>query len=143
MNGNDDIPKKQNSISMMKIEASFSGPLPPPSLLAKYSDIIPNGAERIMTMAERQSEHREKLEARVVNGNVASQTRGSYFAFILALVAIVGGFYLILKGKDTSGLVAIIGSLASLLGVFILSKREQKSERVEKSTALQQRRKRK
>ncbi len=96
-----------------------------------------------MTMAERQSEHREKLEARVVNGNVASQTRGSYFAFILALVAIVGGFYLILKGKDTSGLVAIIGSLASLLGVFILSKREQKSERVEKSTALQQRRKRK
>jgi uncharacterized membrane protein len=143
VNGSDDNSKKQNIISLMKIEASFSGPLPPPSLLAKYSEIIPGGAERIMVMAERQSEHREKLEARVVNGNVASQTRGSYFAFILALVAIVGGFYLILKGKDASGLVAIIGSLASLLGVFILSKREQKSERTEKSTALQQRRKRK
>ena len=126
----------------MKIEASFAGPLPPPSLLAKYNDIIPNGAERIMAMAERQSEHREKLESRVVNGNVASQTRGSWFAFILCLVAVCGGLYLIATGKSVSGLVTIIGSLGTIGGVFVYSKMGQRSERQEKSTSLKKRRNR-
>jgi uncharacterized membrane protein len=141
VNGKDDKAAKSAS-SLMKIEASFSGPLPPPSLLAKYSEIIPNGAERIMAMVEKQSEHREKLESRVVNGNVASQTRGSWFAFILCLVALVGGFYLILQGKSVAGLVSIIGSVGVIGGVFVVSRREQKNERVEKFTALQKRRQR-
>ena len=51
-----------------------------------------------MAMAERQSEHREKLESLVVNGNVASQTRGSYFAFILALSRDPGRILFRIKG---------------------------------------------
>lgn len=120
--------------------ASFSGPLPLPSLIAQYNDVIPNGVERIMAMAERQSAHRERLEARVVDGNVANQTLGSYFAFILALVAIVGGFYLIHEGRSTQGLAAIITSVGGLVGVFFYSKYEQRQERIEKSNALQARR---
>jgi uncharacterized membrane protein len=120
--------------------AAFSGPLPLPGLIAKYDEIIPNGAERIMAMAERQSAHREQLEKRVVDGNVANQTRGSYFAFILALVAIIGGFFLIFEGKSSEGLVSIITSVSGLVGVFFYSKREQRKERTEKSTALQSRR---
>jgi uncharacterized membrane protein len=46
----------------IKTAASFSGPLPPPSILGKYNDILPNGAERIMKMAENQSTHRIELE---------------------------------------------------------------------------------
>ena len=48
--------------------SSFSGPIPPPALLQKYNEIIPNGAERILAMAEKQSAHREYLEKRVVDG---------------------------------------------------------------------------
>jgi uncharacterized membrane protein len=120
--------------------ASFSGPLPLPSLIAQYNEVIPNGAERIMAMAERQSAHRERLEARVVDGNVANQTRGSYFAFILALVAIGGGFFLIHEGRSAQGLVAIITSLVALASVFFYSKAEQRKERIEKAAALQTRR---
>ncbi|MHB1701679.1 MAG: DUF2335 domain-containing protein [Acidobacteriaceae bacterium] len=119
--------------------AFFSGPLPHPDLLAKYNDVIPNGAERIMAMAERQSAHRESLEALVVKGNLASQTRGSYFAFILALVCIAGGFSLVYTGRSGEGISAIIISIASLVSVFIYSKHEQKKERVEKALALQSR----
>ncbi len=93
-----------------------------------------------MAMAERQSAHREQMEARVVNGNVASQTRGSYFAFILALISIMGGFFLIYAGKNAQGLVAIIVSVGSLAGVFIYSKYEQRKERERKSETLQSRR---
>jgi uncharacterized membrane protein len=116
--------------------ASFSGPLPHPAILARYNEVIPNGAERIMAMAERQSIHRESLEAQVVAGNVTSQARGSLYAFILCLVTIVGGFVLVGMGKSVIGVSSIVGSLATLAGVFILSKREQGKERSQKQDAL-------
>jgi uncharacterized membrane protein len=117
-------------------EAYFSGPIPPPSVLAQYNEVLPNGAERIMTMAERQSQHREALEKKVVDGNVASQTRGSYFAFILLFITIVGGLYLLHEGKSIVGLSAIVASVGGAVGVFFYSKREQRKERVEKSEVM-------
>jgi uncharacterized membrane protein len=89
-----------------------------------------------MAMAERQSAHRESLEAMVVAGNVASQARGSLYAFIICLVTIIGGFVLIGMGKSVIGVSAIIGSLATLASVFIISKRAQRIERTEKQDAL-------
>jgi len=119
---------------------SFSGPLPPPGVLAKYNEVIPNGAERIVAMAERQSAHRESLEAQVVAGNVASQKRGSIFAFIICLVALIGGFALLFTGRNADGLAAIISSLTALAGVFVYGRYKQGKERVDKADALATRR---
>ena len=122
--------------------SSFSGPIPPPGILEKYNEIIPNGAERIMAMAEKQSAHREWLEKRVVDGGVRSQTRGAWFAFIIAILATSGGICLIYQGKSVAGLTTILGSVAGLVGVFVYSKHEQKAERIEKAEALHGRRSR-
>jgi uncharacterized membrane protein len=46
----------------LKTASTFSGPLPPPSILGDYNEILANGAERIMKMAENQSSHRIDLE---------------------------------------------------------------------------------
>jgi len=132
-------PPTSTAITTLTQSVSFSGPLPHPNLLAKYNEVIPDGANRIMAMAERQSAHRVSLEAKVVAGNVASQARGSHYAFIICLVTIVGGFVLIETGKSIYGISAIILSLATLAGVFVIAKKEQKKERVEKSTALEKR----
>lgn len=127
-----------------KLQAEFfSGPVPPPSLLARYNEVVPDGAERILAMAERQSKHREILESQVVTGNLDSQRWGSRYAFILALVAIVGGIFLIYSGKDASGLATIITALGGLLSIFFYSQHKQSKERVEKSTALGERRRNK
>ncbi|MGP8174945.1 MAG: DUF2335 domain-containing protein [Terracidiphilus sp.] len=120
----------------------FSGPVPPPSLLARYNEIVPDGAERILAMAERQSKHRELLEAQVVAGNVESQRRGSLYAFIIVLAAIVGGIFLICMGRNVSGLSTVITSLVGPVSIFVYSQHKQSKERVEKSTALAERRRR-
>jgi uncharacterized membrane protein len=78
----------------------------------------------------------------VVEGNVASQARGSHYAFIICLTTIIGGFVLIGMGKSIYGISAVIGSLATLAAVFVVAKRGQRKERVEKSTALEERRRR-
>ena len=120
---------------MMKVAQaySFSGPLPPPEVLEKYNQCVPGLAERIITMAEQQSKHRQGLERTVVDSNTFVQKVGPFLGFVVAMTAVVGGILLILKGKDGYGLAAIITALASLAGVFIYGKKKQRKELAEKA----------
>jgi uncharacterized membrane protein len=116
----------------------FSGPLPPPQLLKGYNEAFAGCAERIVAMAERQSEHRQSLETTVVESNCRAQSRGQWFAFILALVVISGGVYLLAQGKSVQGFSAIILAVASLIGALVYSHTEQKKERERKLRPLPQ-----
>ncbi len=118
---------------------SFSGPIPPPALLERYNEIIPDGANRILMMAEKQSAHRESLESTVVRANVAAQTRGSIFAFIICMTTIISGTWLISTGRSASGLVSLLGGLAGIVATFVYSQQSQRKERVEKEAALRSR----
>ncbi|MBZ5526969.1 MAG: DUF2335 domain-containing protein [Acidobacteriia bacterium] len=120
--------QQQKQTMMMKVGHSFSGPLPPPEILEKYNQVMPGLAERIIGMAEQQSRHRQGLERTVVDSNAFVQKIGPFLGFIVAMTAVIGGIFLILKGKDGYGLAAIIGALASLAGVFIYGKSRQRKE---------------
>jgi len=61
---------------------SFSGPLPPPAMLAQNNDVVPNGAERIMVTADKQQLHRQELEHCVVHRNAVDQRIGLILGFI-------------------------------------------------------------
>lgn len=125
---------------MRKTEIEFSGPLPPPEILSRYDQIVPGAAERIIAMAEKQAEHRQRLESTVVRGNTSAQTRGSWFAFLISMVAVCGGIWLIHEGRSASGLATIITDLATLAGVFVYTRRRQTKEREKKSSDLEKRR---
>lgn len=99
-------------------QRSFSGPLPPPEMLVRYNDALPDGADRIVKMAEDQSAHRRTMES-----------RGQIFGFTLALVAIVGGIVLIADGKSAEGLVPLVSALAVLVGLFIYGEVRGRSTR--------------
>lgn len=114
----------------------FSGPLPPPEDLAKYEQILPGAADRIIRMAEQQAAHRQGLETVVVGANAAIQKWGLASAFIIAMSAIWGGIWLSLRGMSGAGLTAIIGALVALVGVFVYGKSEQKKELTKKSEEL-------
>jgi uncharacterized membrane protein len=83
-------------------------------------------------MAESQGAHRQQLESAVVDGNLAAERRGQHYAFALGALAIVGGVILIALGKDVQGLVAILGALGTLAGVFIYGRHQQAAERKRK-----------
>jgi uncharacterized membrane protein len=102
---------------------SFRGPLPPPEALKQYDETIPGAAERILAMAEKQQEHRSKLEKMIVEERIHQSANGQIFGFILALVfggisfgvALIG--YPILAG--TLGCSTILG----LAVIFVLGKK--------------------
>lgn len=44
--------KKEKIISVLTIKRSFSGPLPSPDVLQQYNNVVKDGAERVVKMAE-------------------------------------------------------------------------------------------
>jgi uncharacterized membrane protein len=92
----------------LQMRLTFSGPLPPPDVLAGYNDAVPNGADRIVKLAEEQAAHRRHLES-----------RGQLLLFAFAVIALVGGIVLIALGESAGGLVPVIGAIGGLGGLFV------------------------
>lgn len=132
----DDLPDPQKQavaailfgVRKISTRTSFKGPLPHPSLLEKYNGIIPNGADRITKMAERQSEHRMKMESDVVHRELNQSGRGQTYGLIIALAFLAVAGFLVYTGHDVAG--TIIGSidLVALVAVFVLGKYYQTKE---------------
>jgi uncharacterized membrane protein len=106
-------------------------------MLARFNEIIPDGAHRIVAMAESQQRHRQDLESAVVHGNVNAQNRGQWFGFIVAMTAVLGGLGLIAFDKSTEGLATIITAIAGLAGVFVYGRYVQHKERADKRRELE------
>ena len=109
--------------------ASFSGPLPPPEVLDKYNQIIPNGAERIMAMAEKQSSHRRQLEKTVITTDSRNSLLGIIFALIIGLATITIGGIVIYAGHGFAGTFLGSAGLTGLVSTFIYGTRQRRQER--------------
>jgi uncharacterized membrane protein len=111
----------------------YQGPIPPPELLAKFNDLVPNGAERIFCQFEAQSEHRRSLEKLVITSD---QTR-AYLGLACGTVVSLGGFTVagicIAYGQTLPGLATVLSIVATLAGVFVSGTNSRKKERIEKS----------
>jgi len=105
-----------------------SGPLPSPEQLEAYNNIVPNGADRIMQMAENQSKHRMELEKLVTSAQVIESKRGQIFALIISVISLGTSLILGLNGHDT--VASVIGgtTIVSLATIFIYGKKSQKKE---------------
>jgi uncharacterized membrane protein len=117
--------------------ASYTGPLPHPEVLARFEEIYPGAAKIIFETFDAQSKHRMKLEERVVLGNVATQSRGQVFGFILAGMVIVGGLLAAVLKSDLRGYALVVVAGATLIGIAIWQRFRQEKERDKKVAALE------
>lgn len=99
-----------------------SGPLPPPSQLAEYEKIIPNGAERIMLMAEKQMNHRIAMEGHSAHESFKYAKRGQKFGFIIGLTALIAAIALALMDHEEIAKTVIITEVAILAAAFVTGK---------------------
>lgn len=121
--------KVENKLIAQRFERmSCSGPIPPPHLLKEFNASIPNGADRIMKMAEQQSTHRMDLETKVVTANNRDSLLGVIFAGIIGIIIVIGSMFLIYNNKNIQGLSILFTSAVAYIGVFLKSKsRDDKS----------------
>ena len=113
------------------VGASFSGPIPPPAILAGYENIHKGAADRIIKMAEDQLSHRHTIEKNVINSNIKNEGKGMLLTFILNIVLMVAGFILLLFDKSIAGYFAIFVPTVFNVGNYIYNKGRENSVKKE------------
>ncbi len=106
----------------------YSGPLPHPEDFKNYEEVLPGAAERILSMTERQSAHRQNIEKIIFPARIKQSYLGMILGFIIGMTTISFGFILSIKDKDAAGLATIITALVALVSVFIAGVRQQKQK---------------
>jgi uncharacterized membrane protein len=120
------------------IRSVRSAPLPEPSELAVYNQIIPNGADRIMKMAEAQTAHRIEIEKTVIFSQKNQAFRGQVFGLVVGLGGLSLATYAAMNGHDWFGGAIGSGTLVSLVYVFVQSREKQEEELGDKRQQMQQ-----
>lgn len=111
------------SAQYIKIEhRKHSGPLPSPEILHAYNQIIPNGADRIMKLAENQREHRSKLELMVVSRQFNQSSTGQWIGAGIVVVSLGAAVYLAMNDKTAIAAIIVGINLVSMAVVFVLKK---------------------
>ncbi|UCH97210.1 MAG: DUF2335 domain-containing protein [Candidatus Aminicenantes bacterium] len=104
----------------------YQGPLPPPETLKEYNEILPDAAERIFSMAEKEQQHHHNTEKKLVDHEIKKTNKGQNFAFFTALIGIVGAVVCAFLGQVVIGSVVGGSTLVSLVSSFLSSKQEKK-----------------
>lgn len=124
---------------VLGIAASFTGPIPPPSLLADYERISPGLSDRIFSMAEDEAKHRRTSESAIITAHIddrkcyhAEAQRGQMFALIITLSALVVGAYTACQGHEVTGGILGVGGIGGIVTTFIWGRSKQRLEEAER-----------
>ena len=117
------IPREEEEdAEIITSASSWSGPLPSPRSLREFEDIVPGSADRLITMVEKQGNHRMEIEKRVVDGESRRAWVDLVARHAITLVGIVASILLIVFGYTPAGV--ILTGLTTLFAVisFLISR---------------------
>jgi len=122
------LPARKTENGVARKMTIHSGPLPPAESFEHYEKILPGAADRILTMAESQSGHRQKIELRVVSLEGLRSILGIIFAFLVVVISMGSGIYLTIEGKTLVGILIPGAALASIVATFIYEKKTARTK---------------
>ena len=131
---NQPTPGDPSNRELVAMHAEYSGPLPHPEILQAYEQVHPGIAERIVQRFEKESDHRQAIELKVVdaqinrdNADVSEVKRGQLFAFVLGAMGLLVGGAVALYGPTDAHAYAGAGiggvTLVGLVTAFIVGRR--------------------
>ena len=112
-----------NSKSVAQFQQStFSGPMPPPSVLEGYEHLVKGAAERILIMAESDAKHQQEIEFAALRAMEAEVKRGQFFGFVIGLTAL--GASMLALAMGSPAVAGVIGgtTVIGLVSVFIVGR---------------------
>ena len=121
--------KNFSQVKLQQLEIISSGPIPSPQILQQYNQIVPDAAERIMRMAEKQSDHRIDLERKVVDSNIIKSYVGMGLATIIAVYGLYIAKEISVNGNPWAAAIIAALDLGGLISVAIYNVLSQRKER--------------
>ena len=111
------LPPEAQQIVMSRMEL-YQGDLPHPDILRGYNELYPEAAKRIIENGILETEHRRRQDKIYLNGMLAERTRGQILGFVIALVIVASGVYLMANEHILAGSLLTGGSLIGVVGLF-------------------------
>lgn len=115
-----------NTRQLVHLVENYSGPLPHPVILERFDQVIPNGAERIMTMVEEEQRHRQALEKEMVeqDGKEAvagrkAERRGQFLAAGVCIGLLIVARDVALAGYPVYATIIAGGTLTGIITAFV------------------------
>lgn len=77
-----------NVLQVSRVQTTFSGPLPPPEDFKRYNEVLPNAADRILSMAENEQKIRSDGQTKML-ANDRKRINGS-IGIGASMIAVAG-----------------------------------------------------
>ena len=108
-------------------EYQFRGPIPPPDTMSGYERTLPGAADRILAMAEKQAEHRQLMESKMIEAESRDSLLGVISGFTLGIGCVIAAIIMAVVYPASAGVIsgAVLGStgVASIAATAIKSTR--------------------
>lgn len=88
-------------------------------MLEMYNRALPNGAERVMALAEGEATHRRNIETTLVDAHVGDSQRGFWGALAIVAAFFALAAWCLATGRSVGGVAALLVPLSYLVGTFI------------------------
>ncbi len=112
--------------------SSFRGPLPPPDVLKGYEETLAGASERILAMAEKQQNHRMRIEATIVDRQTKQSAYGQIWGGCLAGALILIALVLGMTDHDVLAGIIATTTITSVLVIFVLNKTPKNKDKEDK-----------
>ena len=103
---------------------TISSSIAPWQDLEKYITLVPDSADRIIGIVEKQHEHKMMLEKSIAKEQLYQSKLGQIFGLIIGLSAIAGGVACIINNHEISGAFIGGGGITGLVSVFVIGKKK-------------------
>lgn len=125
----DELPKqkKDTLIRALSYRKTYSGPLPAPEDFMKYKDVLSDAPERILKMAEKQTDHRIESEQKIIRIKGRESLIGQLAGLLISICCLIVACILGLNGHDwLAGVIPT--SVAGLAAIFVLHKKKKSNK---------------
>lgn len=111
------LPEKEREVFFEKLEI-YHGDLPHPDILRGYNQLYPEAAKRIIENGIAETEHRRKMEENYLKGNLFAHRIGQILGFIVAIMIVGSGTFLIYSGHSVAGSIMTGATALGVIGLF-------------------------
>lgn len=118
------VAKKPNNQAQVNQQAKsvvamqqWSGPLPHPSALAQFDQVVPGVAERIVSMVEQEQAHRFAHDTQALTAETKDTRRRNWLGALISLASIAASVFTAYIDAHWSVSVALVGlPVAAMIG---------------------------
>lgn len=111
---------KKASVETRTITATmtYDAPIPHPTIMKGYEEILPGAADRLISMVEKEQVHEQKCESKVIRDEFILNLAGLIFGFVIAICWLGSATYLLAHKMFVSGGLMGAAAVALIISQF-------------------------